>query len=269
MFVAFLRMVAMMNKILVCILALVPFIACLSAAKDNTIPGTIPCSRVFVTGDQLYSVQWANKNLFKNTCMAPQANVDSATFILELKSDPTLVSNGLTSGTIEPDKEYSIRCYSVGASTTCKDSNGAAYTVTCRTGALGVECDTYNGVSTEEALIKLPIQTLLRNSARAYLYDAKTNTLVWKYDGNRPWDREFAYASQCEKKKRAGVWGVAEAQKYKCIEDKLPVQLLDAAAPEQKSVVPEESAAESAKKAQQYADCLKLAAENSTITCQQ
>jgi len=201
--------------------------------------------------------------------MAPQAKADSATFILELKSDPALVSGGLTSRTVDStSKDYSIHCYSVGASTTCKDSNGSAYTVTCHVGPLGVECDSYNGVSTEEALAKLPIQVLLRNSARAYLYDARTNILVWKYDGNSPWDRELAYASQCEKKKRPGVWGVAEAQKYRCVEDKLPVQLLESSAPEQKPVA-EETPADKAKKAQQYADCLKLAVDNPKILCQQ
>jgi hypothetical protein len=33
---------------------------------------------------------------------------------------------------------------------------------------------------------ELPIKIILRNSARAYLFDARTNEQVWKYDGNRP-----------------------------------------------------------------------------------
>jgi hypothetical protein len=180
-------------------------------ADDNTTPGIIPCARLFVTGDQLYAVQWANKNLFKSACMAPQPTAETATYILELRSDPALVRSGLTSGTIPvaPDN-FSVNCYSIGASTTCKDSSGAAYTTTCHVGRFGVECDTYNGVGMAEALVMLPFQILLRNSARAYLFDATTNVLVWKYDGDRPWDREFAYAGQCVKEKRAGVWGVPD-----------------------------------------------------------
>lgn len=189
-------------------------------------PGVIPCARIFVTGDQLYAVKWANENLFKSACMAPQTTQATATYILELKSDPALVRSGLTSGTLPATSDnISLRCYSVGNSTTCKDSNGNAYTTTCSAGRAGVECDTYNGVSVTEALVKLPIQMVLRNSAKAYLFDAKTNQLVWKYDGERPWDREFAYAGQCAKEKRPGVWGVPDSQKSKCVESKLPTEL--------------------------------------------
>jgi hypothetical protein len=125
-----------------------------------------------------------------------------------------------------------------------------------------------------EALVMLPVQILLRNSARAYLFDAKTNELVWKYDGDRPWDREFAYAGQCVKEKRAGVWGVPDSQKSRCVENKLPTQLLEplaVEAPASSSPAPHqiESPADKAKQAQQYADCLKLALENPQIICSQ
>lgn len=244
-------------------------------ADDNTTPGIIPCARVFVTGDQLYAVQWANKNLFKSACMAPQPTAATATYILELRSDPALVRGGLTSGTIPAAPgNYSVHCYSIGVSTTCKDSSGAAYTTTCHVGRFGVECDTYNGVGMAEALAMLPFQILLRNSARPYLFDAKTNELVWKYDGNRPWDREFAYAGQCVKEKRAGVWGVPDSQKSRCVETKLPTQLLEPVAvepPASPSPAPQEveSPADKAKKAQRYADCLKLALDNPQMTCSQ
>jgi hypothetical protein len=125
-----------------------------------------------------------------------------------------------------------------------------------------------------EALAMLPFQILLRNSARPYLFDAKTNELVWKYDGNRPWDREFAYAGQCVKEKRAGVWGVPDSQKSRCVETKLPTQLLEPVAvepPASPSPAPQEveSPADKAKKAQRYADCLKLALDNPQMTCSQ
>lgn len=254
-----------------------PFLVTLRAhADDNTTPGVIPCARVFVTGDQLYAVQWANKNLFKSTCMAPQPSPVTAAYILELRSDPALVRSGLTSGTIAPvaPENYSVRCYASGASTTCKDSNGVAYTTTCHGGRLGVDCDTYNGVGMVEALAMLPIQILLRNSARAYLFDAKTNELLWKYDGNRPWDREFAYAGQCEKERRSGVWGVPDSQKSRCVERKLPTQLLEPVADEPSastSQVPQqvENPADDAKKTRQYASCLALALDNPKITCSQ
>jgi hypothetical protein len=125
-----------------------------------------------------------------------------------------------------------------------------------------------------EALVMLPVQILLRNSARAYLFDAKTNELVWKYDGDRPWDRELAYAGQCVKEKRAGVWGVPDSQKSRCVENKLPTQLLEplaVEAPASSSPAPQqvESPADKAKQAQQYADCLKLALDNPQIICSQ
>jgi hypothetical protein len=125
-----------------------------------------------------------------------------------------------------------------------------------------------------EALVMLPLQIILRNSANAYLFDAKTNELVWKYEGNVPWDKEFAYAGQCEKQKRAGVWGVPDAQKYRCDETKLPTRLLENIIPEPAPPPPppsdqSESPAEKAQKAQQYADCLKLALTNSQVSCNQ
>jgi len=259
---------------LLSILLLVTFIP-RAHAEGNTTPGTIPCARVFVTGDQLYAVQWANKNLFESACMAPQPTASTATYILELRSNPALVRSGLTSGTISASTgNYSVNCYSIGDSTTCKDSSGTVYTTTCHVGRFGVDCDTYNGVGMAEALVTLPIQILLRNSARAYLFDAKTNALVWKYDSDSPWDREFAYAGQCVKEKRAGVWGVPDSQKSRCVESKLPVQLLEPVAVEPSAnLSPEpqqvESPADKAKKAQQYADCLKLAVDNPQITCSQ
>jgi hypothetical protein len=244
-------------------------------ADDKPIPGIIPCSRVFVIGDQLYAVQWANKNLFKSACMAPQPTPATATYVLELRSIPEFVKSGLTSGTMPVASEnYSLHCYSFGASTTCKNSSGAAYTTTCHVGKSGVDCDTYNGVSMGEALVKLPIQIILRNSARAYLFDAKTNEQVWKYDGNRPWDTEFAYAGQCVKEKRAGVWGVPDSQKSRCVESKLPAEVLEpgpvvVGSPAKSSADPVqvESPADKAKKAQQYAGCLNLALDNSQIKC--
>ena len=223
-----------------------------------------------MTGDQLYAVQWANKNLFKETCMAPQPTAATATYVLELRSEPALTRNGLTAGTVPVSSEpYSIRCYSTGASTTCKDSNGAAYTTTCHGGRLGVECDTYNGIGMEEALVKLPLQLLLRNTAWAFLVDARTHELVWKYDGSRPWNTELAYAGQCVKEKRAGVWGVPDSQKFRCVEGQLPTPLLDPvevpAAPDPATPAAE-SAAEKARRAQQIADCLKLAVDNPQVT---
>jgi hypothetical protein len=144
--------------------------------------GVIPCQRVFVVGNQIYAVQWADKNLFRHTCMAQQADPSRATAILVLEPVPGLVPD--YTATPEQSSDYWVDCSGYGGSITCEDSDGHEQTTDCYVDRWGVvECSSYSGPNPIEALAKALVNLATRNAAYAYLYDTKTHKLLWKYEG--------------------------------------------------------------------------------------
>ncbi len=201
-----------------------------AVAKEKDLGNFIPCQKVFVTGNQPYSVQWANKNLFKHTCLAPQADASQATAILDLEPVPG-VSGAPNYTPKENTTGYWIDCHSaLLGGVTCADSEGHETTTTCSYIGGYVSCDTYAGPDPVTALLRSLVDLLLRNVADAYLYDSKTHELLWKYQGNFPWESKLMFDSACAKKRRRGTWGSAGAgvpAGISCDEKKLPTDLLN------------------------------------------
>ncbi len=201
-----------------------------ATAKEKDKGSFIPCQKVFVTGNQSYSVQWANKNLFKRTCLAPQANANRATAILDLEPVPG-VSGAPNYTPKENTDSYWIDCHSaLLGGVTCADSEGHETTTSCSYIGGYVSCDTYEGPDPATALFRSLVGLLLRNAAYAYLYDSKTHELLWKYQGNFPWDSKLMFDSECPKKRRPGTWGSAGAgvpAGMSCDVKKLPNALLN------------------------------------------
>ena len=197
-------------------------------AKDKDKGDFIPCQRVFVTGNQSYAVQWANRNLFKRTCLAPQADAGHATAILDLEPVPGV--SGVPDYTPKEDTPgYWISCHSaILGGETCEDSEGHETTTTCSLVAGYVSCSSYDGPDPVTALMRSLVGLLLRNTAYAYLYDAKTHKLLWKYQGSWPWDSRLMFDSACAKKRRWGTYGTSGGvpNGVSCDEKKLPQNLL-------------------------------------------
>jgi hypothetical protein len=207
------------------------FLSVMVTAKEKDKGNYIPCQKVFVTGNQSYSVQWANKSLFKKTCLAPQATPDQATAILDLEPIPGV--GGYPAYTPKEDtSNYWIDCHSAMlGGVTCEDSEGHQTTTTCSFVGGYVSCSTYSGPDPITGLVHAFGEWLTRNGAYAYLYDAKTHELLWKYQGSWPWENELMFASSCVKKRRGGTWGTAGGvpNGISCDEQKLPPDLLQAA----------------------------------------
>jgi hypothetical protein len=213
------------------VLFLLVSIATTTVAKEKDKGNFIPCQKVFVTGNQPYSVQWANKNLFKRTCLAPQADASQATAILDLEPIPG-VSGAPNYTPKENTTGYWINCHSaILGGVTCEDSEGHQTTTTCSFGGGYVNCSTYEGPDPVTSAIRSLLNLLVRNSAYAYLYDAKTHELLWKYQGSWPWDTELMFDSACVKKRRGGTWGTHGGipNGLSCDEEKLPTDLLNSA----------------------------------------
>lgn len=197
-------------------------------AKEKDKGHFVPCQKVFVTGNQPYSVQWANKNLFKRTCMAPQADPRQATAILDLEPIPG-VSGAPNYTPKENTAGYWVDCHSaILGGVTCEDSEGHQTTTTCSFVGEYVSCSTYEGPDPVTALMRSLLDLLVRNSAYAYLYDAKTHELLWKYQGSWPWDNELMFDSACAKKRKRGTWGTSGGvpNGLSCDQEKLPADLL-------------------------------------------
>ncbi len=207
------------------------------AAREKDKGNYVPCQKVFVTGNQPYSVQWADENLFTHTCLAPQADPSQATAILDLEPSPG--TSGVPNYTPkENTSSYWIGCHRAIVGVTCEDSEGHQTTTTCTAFRGLVSCSTYEGPDPVTKLLKSLLDLLTRNAAYAYLYDAKTHELLWKYQGSWPWDKELMFASACPKKRRAGTWGTSGGvpNGMSCDEQKLPTDLLQATEPPQPSV---------------------------------
>src|ERR1017187_852849 len=115
------------------------------AAKEKDKGNYIPCQKVFVTGNQPYSVQWANNNLFKHTCMSPQADPNQATAILDLEPSPG--TSGVPSYTPKENTAgYWIGCHrAILGGVTFEDSEGHQTTTTCSPIGGFVSCSAYEG----------------------------------------------------------------------------------------------------------------------------
>lgn len=199
-----------------------------TVAKDKDKGDFLPCQRVFVTGNQAYAVQWANKNLFKHTCMAPQADAGQAKAILDLEPIPGL--SGIPKYTPKENTAgYWVNCHSATlGGVTCEDSEGHQTTTTCSFVGGYVSCNSYEGPDPVTALMRSLIDLLVRNSAYAYLYDAKTHELLWKYQGTWPWDNQLMFDGACAKKRRRGTYGTSGGvpNGLSCDERRLPTDLL-------------------------------------------
>jgi hypothetical protein len=193
--------------------------------KKNASGNFLPCQRVFVAGSQTYAIKWANKNLFQKTCMAPVADPSLATAILVLRPQPTSDDSAGT----QDDANYWVNCSSFRGSIICNDSNGQTETTECYEDRFGgVDCSTYSGTMLSGFRDALE-HAMTRNVANAYLYDAKTHKMIWKYEGTF-WDAQLMWDSACAKKHRFGYWGPSSRggvpNGMSCDAKKLPKELL-------------------------------------------